>query len=177
MSDKSINKAVERFIEGDAKAFDYIYDKTYKIVYFVIYGIVKNRTHAQDLVQETYLKAFKNLSGFVADNFVAWITTMAKNIAINEYNKLKREKLTDFVAESNYIESDFRMPEEDSFGLLKLAQEKLSEDDYKIVVMCVIAGYRRREVAQILNMPISTVTYRLQSALETLKKNIQGGGV
>lgn len=177
MSDKSINKAVERFIEGDAKAFDYIYDKTYKIVYFVIYGIVKNRTHAQDLVQETYLKAFKNLSGFVADNFVAWITTMAKNIAINEYNKLKREKLTDFVAENNYIESDFRMPEEDSFGLLKLAQEKLNEDDYKIVVMCVIAGYRRREVAQILNMPISTVTYRLQSALETLKKNIQGGGV
>ena len=69
------------------------------------------------------------------------------------------------------------MPEEDSFGLLKLAQEKLSEDDYKIVVMCVIAGYKRREVAEILNMPISTVTYRLQSALETLKKNIQGGGV
>lgn len=177
MSDKSINKAVERFIAGDAKAFDYIYDKTYKIVYFVIYGIIKNRTHAQDLTQETYLKAFKNLSSFTADNFVAWITTMAKNIAINEYNRLKREKLTDFVAENNYMEGDFRMPEEDSFGLLKLAQEKLGEEDYKIVVMCVIGGYKRREVSEILGMPVSTVTYRLQSALDTLKKNIQGGGV
>ncbi len=176
MADKSINKAVERFIKGDAKAFDYIYDKTYKVVYFVIYGIVKNRTHTLDLVQETYLKAFKNLSAsFVADNFVAWITTMAKNIAINEYNRLKREKLTDFVAENNYIESDFRMPDEDSFGLIKLAQEKLDETDYKIVVMCVISGYRRREVAEILGMPISTVSYRLQSALDTLKKNLQGG--
>lgn len=177
MSDKSINRAVERFIEGDAKAFDYIYDKTYKVVYFVIFGIVKNTTHAQDLVQETYLKAFRNLSSFVADNFVAWITTMARNIAINEYNRLKREKLTDFVAENNYIEGDFRMPDEDSFGLIKLAQEKLSEEDYKIVVMCVISGYKRREVADILGMPISTVSYRLQSALDTLKRNLQGGRV
>lgn len=177
MTDKSLNRAVERYLQGDKSAFDYIYDKTYKVVYFVVYGIIKNKAHAEDIVQETYLKVFKNLSGFVHDNFVAWITTMAKNIAINEYNKLKREKLTDFVEENKYVPSDFRMPEEDSFGLIKLAQDILDEEDYKIVVMCVIAGYRRREVAKILDMPISTVTYRLKVSLETLKKNLQGGKV
>lgn len=177
MTDKSLNKAVERFLQGDKNAFDYIYDKTYKVVYFVVYGIIKNKSIAQDIVQETYLKVFKNLSGYVHDNFVAWITTMAKNIAINEYKKLKREKLTDFVEENKYISGDFRMPEEDSFGLIKLAQDTLDEEDYKIVVMCVIAGYKRREVAKIMDMPISSVSYRLKVSLEILKKNLQGGKI
>lgn len=175
MLDKSLNKAVASYLQGDFKSFDYIYDKTYKVVYFVVYRIVGNNEIAKDIVQETYLKVFKNLSGYVQNNFVAWITTMAKNIAINEYNRRKREKLTDFVEESKYMASDFAMPDEDSYGLINMAKNLLDEDDYQIVIMCVVAGYRRREVASILDMPISTVSYRLKSALDTLKKYLQGG--
>lgn len=177
MLNKELQKAVIKFQNGDGKSFDYIYDKTYKLVYFIINGIVKDNATTEELVQETYLKIFNNISAFSMQNFIAWISVMAKNIALNEYNRRKKEVLTDFSAESNYIPSEFTFADEDSYGLIRLAQQKLDETDYQILIMCVVSGYKRREVAQILDMPISTISYRLKTSLDLLKKYLEGGNV
>ena len=67
------------------------------------------------------------------------------------------------------------MPDEDSFGLISLAKNLLDETDYKIVIMCSVAGYKRREAAKALDMPISTVSYRLKQSLELLARHVKGG--
>lgn len=175
MSDKALEKAVEKLKSGDSRAFDHIYDKTYKVVFFVAFRILGNKHAAEDIVQDTYLKAMSNISAYNSDNFVAWITTIAKNNALNEYNRVKRQTATDFSAEENYREGTFAMPDEDSFGLISAAKKLLDETDYKIVIMCAVAGYKRREAAKALDMPISTVSYRLKQSLELLARHVKGG--
>lgn len=175
MSDKALEKAVLRLKEGDSRAFDYIYDTTYKVVFFVAYGILGNKHSAEDVVQDTYLKAVSNIDGYSADNFTAWITTIARNTALNEYNRTKRQTATDFSTDEHLREGDFSMPDEDSFGLISLAKSLLDETDYKIVIMCAIAGYRRREAAKALDLPISTVSYRLKQSLNLLSRHLKGG--
>ncbi len=175
MSDKALEKAVLKLKSGDSRAFDYIYDKTYKVVFFVAFRILGNKHAAEDVVQDTYLKAVSNIDAYASDNFTAWITTIARNNALNEYNRNKRQTTTDFSQEDGYREGAFSMPDEDSFGLISAAKNLLSETDYKIVVMCSIAGYRRREAAKALNIPISTVSYRLKQSLDVLAKHVKGG--
>lgn len=175
MSDKTLEKAVLKLKKGDSRAFDYIYDKTYKVVFFVALRILGDRHATEDVVQETYMKAVSGICSYNADNFTAWITTIARNCALNEYNRSKRTTATDFAAEGDYREGAFSMPDEDSFGLISVAKRLLDETDYKIVVMCAIAGYRRREAAKVLGLPISTVSYRLKQSLNTLAKHVKGG--
>ena len=105
----------------------------------------------------------------------AWITTIARNTALNEYNRAKRQTTTDFSTDEHLREGDFSMPDEDSFGLISLAKSLLDETDYKIVIMCAIAGYRRREAAKALDLPISTVSYRLKQSLNLLSRHLKGG--
>lgn len=176
MKNKSLERAMENFKNGDGQAFDYIYRNTYKVLFFVVHNIVRDRAAAEDILQDTYLTAFRKAGEYAQNNLLAWLTVSAKNNAINYFNRRKREHLTDFTAESAYIEGDFKMPDEDSFGIIALAENLLSETDFEIVVMCTIAGYKRREVAAIKNMPVSSVTYRLKTALGVLQKNMEKGG-
>lgn len=175
MSDKALEKAVLALKNGDSRAFDYIYDKTYKVVFFVAFRILGDKHAAEDVVQDTYMKAVTNIGAYDRDDFTAWITTIAKNNALNEYNRQKRTSATDFSAEDGYREGSFSMPDEDSFGLISLAKRLLDETDYKIVVMCAIAGYKRREAAKALGLPISTVSYRLKQSLKLLAEHVKGG--
>lgn len=175
MSDKSLEKAVAKLKNGDSRAFDHIYDKTYKIVFFVAFRILGNKHAAEDAVQDTYMKAVTNIDSYDSDNFTAWISTIAKNNALNLYNKEKRQTTTDFSAEADFREGSFSMPDEDSFGLISAAKKLLDETDYKIVIMCAVAGYKRREAAKALGLPISTVSYRLKQSLATLAKYVKGG--
>ncbi len=175
MSDKALEKAAAKLKNGDSRAFSYIYDRTYKIVFFVAYRILGDRHAAEDVVQDTYMKAATNINAYNSDNFTAWITTIAKNNALNEYNRAKRQTSTDFSAQADYREGSFSMPDEDSFGLISAAKRLLDETDYKIVIMCAVAGYKRREAAKALDMPISTVSYKLKQSLELLAGYVKGG--
>ena len=116
MSDKALEKAVVRLKNGDDRAFDHIYDKTYKVVFFVAFRILGNKHAAEDVVQDTYLKAVSNISAYDSDNFVAWITTIARNNALNEYNRTKRQTATDFSAEDGCTTQNFFQLYHEYFG-------------------------------------------------------------
>lgn len=161
-----------RLKQGDESAFDYVYDNTYKVVYFTAHSILRNRQSAEDVMQDVYVKALWSIGSYSDGNALAWLTTIARRLAINEYNKRKREVPTEFDETSL---GSATLPDDDEIGLLSLAEEILSEEEFKIVVMCAVAGYKRREVAKLLDMPTSTVTYKYQEALKTLRKKLEGG--
>ncbi len=171
MSRDIINKAVNRYINGDKSAFEVIYDNTYKVVFFVAHNILHNKELADNIVQDTYLTLLKHLDNYIDKNFLAYATTIAKNLAINLYNHNKREVLTDF--EVNYLDKTTLVKDEQSIGLIDLAEKLLSEQDFLIVIMYAVAGYNRREIAKILDLPISTVSYRYSNSILLLEKNIE----
>lgn len=166
-----LEKHVAALKGGDEKAFDYVYDCTYKAVFFTVYHVLNDKQLAEDITQETYLTAIKKLGMYKeGTNFCGWLITISKRLAINEYNRGKgREFSVDFM-ENESLYGEYYVEDKTDHTLLDLAKSILSEEEYRIVTMCAIAGYKRREVAEIMEIPIGTVTWKYNEAIKKLEK-------
>lgn len=137
-----------------------------------------NSENAQDLLQETYLKAliFKDTYVEVA-NFKAWTFTIMKNTFINNYRKSSRKKVSfdntkDLLLLTNLEESNLGRPDSEiAYKEINLAIDAL-EDEFKIPFRMHAEGYKYKEIAESLNLKIGTVKSRIylfrKKLLETL---------
>ena len=173
MNKEKLEKKVNEFVFGNAKAFDYIYDVSHKVVFMVAFGILNNRDSALDIMQETYRTMIKSIGTYNSSNFMAWLATIARNLAYNSYNKNKRVVLSDFGDQKYDRQID---DERDDGDLFSLAKKLLDEESYLILVMVVVEGYKRREISKMLSMPISTVTYKYKSALKIIEEKLTKEG-
>ena len=170
MKDGTLEKKIEQLRAGDARAFDYIYEKTNRSVYFALLYILRDRMAAEDVLQETYVRAIRAIDSYTAGtNFPAWLTRIGKNLALNHLRKAKREVATDFETDAwRYGARETELP-----YIFDAAAKILSEEEYEILMLCQVAGYKRREVAAMLDMPIGTVTWRNNEALKKLKHYLE----
>ena len=104
---------------------------------------------------------------------MAWLTTIARNLAYNSYNKNKRVILSDFGDQKYDRQITDERDEGDLFGV---AKSLLDEESYLILVLVVVEGYKRREISKMLSMPISTVTYKYKSALKIIEEKLTKEG-
>ena len=169
MNKLKLERYIERLKGGDNSAFDYIYEQTNRPVYFAVLYIVRDKMYAEDLLQETYVRAITNLGQYKAGtNFSAWLCTIGKSLALNHIKKYKREVFTDFDGESYKYGSQ----ETDLPYIFDVAAKILAEDEYEILMLCQVAGYKRREVAEMLSLPIGTVTWKNNEALKKFKNHL-----
>ena len=149
--------------------------------------IVRNSDDAQDLVQETYYKAYKNYHQFnEGTNSKAWMFMILKNTFINNYRKLKKEpaKLDYDEIESFYesIKSDqvnYNNLDLDFYNNLfddelSTALAKLPEKMKEVFLLCDLEGYTYEEIAEIVNIPVGTVRSRLHRARKILQEELFG---
>ncbi len=173
MKNTSLEKYIEVLRTGDMRAFDAVYECTNKTVYFAILYIVRDKMYAEDLLQETFVRALRALDSYQSGtNFTAWLVRIGKNLALNHVKRAKRELPTDFDAETyKYGTSETQIP-----YIFDLAAKHLAEDEYEILMLCQVAGYKRREVAERLGLPIGTVTWKNNEALKKLRKILEKEG-
>ena len=168
MNSAELEKKVAQFMAGDRRAFDYIYEYTNRSVYFAALYILKCKTEAEDVMQETYMRALGAIDSYkTGTNFTAWLARIAKNLALNKVKRRSRETLSDFTSEAEvrrYGTKETELP-----FIFDVAAEILTEEQYQIIMLCHVAGYKRREVAKIMDMPIGTVTWKNNEALKKLK--------
>ena len=146
-------------------------------LYSTAYRMSRNKQDAEDLIQETYLRAYKYYDKFQeGTNFKAWLFKILKNTFINRYRKRQRQPLKNSfddiegAFEWKLLESPLTArgttPEEDLLeGALdqdvKKALEALPED-YRIAVeLADLQGLSYREIADRLQIPLGTVMSRL----------------
>lgn len=177
MAKVDLEKLVERLKGGDSVAFDLLYESTYKVVFFASYNILGDKLSAENITQETYFKVFNKIGEYKSKNILAYLVVTAKNLSINEKKRFNRNVFVDFTDNETVYDTRYAtIPQSEEIGLIDTARKLLSEQDFQIITMCVIAGYKRREVAKILDLPISTVSYRYKTALNTLKNYLKRGG-
>ena len=101
MKNSELEQKVAALRGGDRRAFDAIYGQTNRPVYFAILYIVRDKMYAEDLLQETYVRALRALSSYTpGTNFTAWLARIGKNLALNHLRRAKREIATDFETDS-----------------------------------------------------------------------------
>lgn len=173
MTSEKLDKYVSRLKAGDTSAFDRIYELTHRAVYFAVFYILRDKMLAEDVLQETFVRALTSLNGYrEGTNFTAWITTVGKSIALTSLRKRGREVATDFSEDPAALGTrETELP-----FIFDLAAKVLSEEEYEIVMLCHVAGYKRREVAEMTGIPLSTVTWKNNEALKKLRKCLDSEG-
>jgi RNA polymerase sigma factor (sigma-70 family) len=149
------------------------------------YHLSYNEEDARDLVQETYLKAYKAIDSYdEGTNAKAWLFKILKNNYINQYRrKSKRPRNVDFEAfvglhdsEDSPLKSKVDLREEIYEELMgdevTIAINGLPLDFRTVILLCDIEGFTYEEIAKILDVPIGTVRSRLHRARNLLKEKL-----
>ncbi|MCD8529627.1 MAG: sigma-70 family RNA polymerase sigma factor [Flavobacterium sp.] len=145
--------------------------------YFAL-SLTRNEEDSNDLVQETMLKAFTYKERFQENtNLKAWLYTIMKNIFINNYRRnVKSKTILDHSPNTYYINLPQNSKNADpnsqlSFKELSETVNNL-EDEYKIPFMMYFEGFKYKEIADHLNLPIGTVKSRIFLARKQLMGNL-----
>lgn len=176
MTNEALENCIDRLRAGDRDGFDELYKSTYKGVYFTVLSVLKDVSLVEDVVQNTYMITLQKLDHYTPNtNFKAWICRVAHNLALNELRKRSREVQVDY-QENELIAGSYHFNEEVDTPVIKLASRVLREDEFKILMLCEIAGFKRKEVAEIFHMSISTVTWKYLNALKKMRVALEKKG-
>lgn len=137
-------------------------------VFFTILGIVKDKQDAEDIFQDTALKAYKSFNKLKDTNsFNTWIIKIAIN---NSYDYIKRNRLT-------YNIDELQIPYYDNYGykdeILLDALNMLSSDERIVVILKVYDEMSYKEISKIVDRPINTLKSVYTRSLIKLKKYLE----
>lgn len=155
-------------------------------LYNMAYRLTRNPEDAEDLIQETYFKAYKYYDKFEeGTNLKAWLFRIMKNSFINGYRKKQNQPpASAFSAIEDSFENivqgetgHIKNPEEEALeavldGDVQSAIDTLRED-YRLVILLVdLEGFSYKEAAEILEVPVGTVMSRLYRGRRVLEKTL-----
>lgn len=175
MLDK-LERAARDLKNGDMNGLKKIYELTSRNVFTFVFPILRDYQLSEDVMQSTYIQIYNKIDSYELDtNFRNWMLTIAKNLALGELKKRSRESQTDDDVMLENLGGYTFNPDYDS-PVIKLASEILGEEDFRIVIMYAIGEFKHREIADILNLPLGTVTWKYNQALKKIKKHLDKEG-
>ena len=168
---------------GDEAAFGTIVRSYQRAVYRVAYGFTRNAADADDLAQETFLRAWRSLGSFRAgEPLYPWLARIATNLAISLHRRRRRrpEQSIEPLVEAGMqwgVEDDpaDHVARRERDERLEAALAGLSEDHRAVLVLRAVEDLSYAEIATVLGVPPGTVMSRLARARTELKKRLEGG--
>lgn len=166
---------IERARNGDDEAFVLIYEHYSPLLYRYIFRLVGNQELADDITQETFLKAFQNIRTIDKDsNISAWLYRIASNAC---FDVLRRRKLITWMPmleesdKSDEFTSDDFTPRVIESVVIRRTLAEMPPALAVCLVLRSVEGFSCEEIAEILKIPKGTVFSRLARARELFIKN------
>ena len=157
-------------------AFSYLYDHYSGSLYSVILSIVPDRELSNDILQEVFVKIFRQIETYdtTKGRLFTWMLNIARNASIDavrsknyQQNQQNRE-----LTENIYEAGGVTQTNTDKIGLRKIVN-KLKEEYRVLVELSYFEGFTQEEISKMLNIPLGTVKTRLRTALIQLKQVIK----
>ncbi|MFK7900361.1 MAG: sigma-70 family RNA polymerase sigma factor [Cyclobacteriaceae bacterium] len=158
--------------------FETLISKQISVLENLTMRFATNREDANDLLQDTLFKALKNRDKFKPNtNVKAWLYTIMRNTYINGYNRAVKSKISHDTTEEQYFLNNATQketsPTESLSGYKEVSElvEKL-EDTYKVPFKMMFHGYKYKEIADKLELPIGTIKSRIFFARQKLSEQL-----
>lgn len=177
---------VESYRAGDEAAFKQLLDKHLGSVYAFVFQLVRDRAAAEDVAQETFIKAWRHLGRYDTDRpFRTWLFAIAKNAA---YDWLKKKRSIPFSAftddsdggvpfenipDPEPLPTEFLMRADASVELARVIGQ-LPEKYRSLIALVYQEGFSLHEAAEILGESYNTVKSRHQRGILDLRRRLKG---
>ncbi len=162
-------------MEGETQAFNLLVEKYQEMAYSVAYRMLRNPDAAADVVQDSFIKAFRALSGFQGGNFRSWLMRIVANTCYDVLRVQQRrgtDSLDDMAIDQDhnaYLVDRAESPESYAERMelnqfIEMGIHALPPEQRLVLVLCDIHGYAYEEIAEIADLPMGTVKSRISRA-------------
>jgi len=183
----SDEQIVERALTGDAEAFGEIVQRWERRIFALSFGMLGREEDARDATQETFLAAFRNLRAFRGEAKVSsWLHRIAVNQCITRQRRAKVRSESALETEEEKDAASFAAPvrysplrvveSRETTAAVRLAVNSLPIELRQVVVMKEFEELTFKEIADALDLPLSTVKSRLYTALKQLQMRLHKFG-
>jgi RNA polymerase sigma-70 factor, ECF subfamily len=170
----------QRLRQRESAALAELYDRYGKLVYSLIYRIVRDTGVAEDLVQETFLRVWNRAQGFDAERGALgpWLLAVARNCAIDYVRstsgKMARSALDLEQAEhsSAFVNFEAALLSQDRARRVRGALDRLSENQRHVIELAYFEGLSQSEMAERMGQPLGTVKTWVRTALKNLRDDL-----
>jgi RNA polymerase sigma-70 factor, ECF subfamily len=177
-----------RCLAGDAAAWEQLARSQHRKVYGICYRFTGSQTDAEDLTQEVFLKMYRNLGSFdpVRGGFGTWLTTLTRNLLVDNYRRSRMERASDSLDETYEGEddgptkaerlADSRPGQENHVAGLELraqiqqALKQVSPELREAVILRDLEDMDYKDIADVLGIPQGTVKSRISRGRAELAK-------
>jgi len=175
---------VERCAGGDTAAWEELVRTHTRRVYSLCYRFTNNDSEAQDLTQDVFLRIFKTVKSFRAEegSFTTWMARLTRNLLIDNYRRKRQDRMTDSLEPQLPILQEQLASNSRPDGLvagreakerLQAGLQKLSPELRETLILRDLEELEYREIADILRIPEGTVKSRLNRARTELARILQ----
>ena len=172
---RDLSALLGRVAAGDREAFTALYEHTSAKVYGVIVRIVNNRSSADEVMQEVFVKVWQRAGEFDSQRAspITWMATIARNRAIDEIRRAKPLRIVE-TPEPIDIAADLDHPldsaeRSETLQALIACLNRLGEERREIILLAYYRGLSREDLAQRFGRPVPTIKTWLHRGLAQLK--------
>ncbi len=174
-------RAIARALDGDVAAFNVLVVKYQRLAYSVAYRMLQTEDAAADAVQDSFVKAFRALSGFKGGLFKSWLLRIVVNTCYDVLRVQQRyttepidDEPTEDAPVAHQLIDDRESPQEyvermELGAVIELGLTALPADQRLVLMLCDIHGYAYEEIAEIVGLPMGTVKSRISRARTKLR--------
>jgi RNA polymerase sigma-70 factor (ECF subfamily) len=171
----------DRLKRRETNAMADLYDRFGRLVYSVIFAIVKDSGIAEDLLQETFLRIWNRMQGFDSERGALgpWLLTVARNRAIDYIRSAgARGEKNAFELEerehpSLFKDAEVQVLDQDQARVIQLAMSKLTDNQRKVIELGYYEGLSQAEMAVRMGEPLGTVKTWVRTALKKLREDLE----
>jgi RNA polymerase sigma-70 factor (ECF subfamily) len=163
-----------RFVEGDGDAFEALFRDFEVEVYRWAMRIVRDRGAAEDVVIETFWRAYRARARFEwSRSFGAWLRRIATNAALDRLRSVRRQRdYAPLFDTAQLALAPHGLPD-----VIAVAFRKLPPKLYAVAMLALVEQLSHAEIADALGVPLGTVKSRLHRALQTLRRELRAQGI
>lgn len=168
-----IDRCIARIAQGDRDALASLYERTHAAINAFALFLLKNRQDAEDVLQDTFVQIFLSAEQYRSHGKpMAWLMTIARNQAMM---RLRNKGRTVTMSPEDWHEQFADKPavSQDDMLTLHALLEKLTDEERQIVSLHALTGLKYREIASMLDMPLSTVLSKYHRAIKKLENSLK----
>ncbi|MFO0937131.1 MAG: sigma-70 family RNA polymerase sigma factor [Gemmataceae bacterium] len=156
------------------EAFSTFFDHFSPRVFGIILSLLRNRTDAEDVLQETFLQAWNQAGRYDQSQSTpeGWIIMIARSRAIDRLRKNRRKSQILRDSNANLSSVLDRTIQQDDEGRVRVALNFLEEELRKPIQLSFFSGFTHTEIAQLLNLPLGTVKTRIRQGILKLRNEL-----